>query len=120
MSRKSPLDAAAVVNTYDEASIADVIWRYGELKNAKILASAIVDARQYKPVETTSDLKDIVSSHLSKGSENKMLAQLFQALRIEVNREMETLEMFCRNVLKSLMLEGDLWCFRIILLKTVW
>lgn len=108
MSRKSPLDAAAVVNTYDEASLADVIWRYGELKNAKILASAIVDARQYKPVETTSDLKDIVSSHLSKGSENKMLAQLFQALRIEVNREMETLEMFLSQCAEILNVGGRL------------
>ncbi len=104
MSRKSPLDAAVVVNDYDESSLAGVIRRYGELKNAGLLASDIVNARQYKPIETTTDLKEAVAAHMPRGSENKMLAQLFQALRIEVNKEMESLEMFlsqCAEVLNE-------------------
>ena len=74
-----------------------------ELKNAMAIARDIEMARDVQPVETTTDLKKAVAAHLPKGQENKVLAQIFQALRIEVNKEMEVLEAFlsqCADVLK--------------------
>jgi len=103
MNQNAPVDAANIVNTYETGSLAGVFSRYGELKNALALARDIELARSVKPLETTADLKNAVAAHLQKGAENKMLAQIFQALRIEVNKEMEVLEAFlsqCADVLK--------------------
>lgn len=102
MNRNAPVDAANIVNTYDTASLASVLSRYGELRNAMAIADSITMAREIKPIETTDDLKEAVSRFLHKGSENKVLAQIFQALRIEVNEEMKVLEIFlnhCADVL---------------------
>ncbi len=103
MNRNNPIDAANIVNTYEVTALAGVFSRYGELRNAMAIARDIESAREYKPLETTTDLKDAVAAHLPKGQENKTLAQIFQALRIEVNQEMEALETFlsqCPEVLK--------------------
>ncbi len=103
MNRNNPIDAANIVNTYEVTALAGVFSRYGELRNAMAIARDIASAREYKPLETTTDLKDAVAAHLPKGQENKTLAQIFQALRIEVNQEMEALETFlsqCPEVLK--------------------
>lgn len=103
MNQNASVDAASVVNTYDVPSLASVLSRYGELRNAMAIANAISMSRELKPIETTDDLKDAVRSFLPKGSENKVLAQIFQALRIEVNEEMKVLELFlsqCADVLK--------------------
>ena len=103
MSQNAPVDAANVVNTYEVAALASVFSRYGELKNAMAIARDIELAREAQPLETTTDLKNAVAAHLPKGMENKVLAQIFQALRIEVNNEMEVLETFlgqCAEVLK--------------------
>lgn len=103
MNQNAPVDAASVVNSYEVGSLASVLSRYGELKNAMVLARDIDNARSVRPLETTTDLKEAVAPHLQKGAENKMLAQIFQALRIEVNKEMEVLETFlsqCADVLK--------------------
>ncbi|MBQ8761091.1 MAG: 16S rRNA (cytosine(1402)-N(4))-methyltransferase RsmH [Bacteroidales bacterium] len=102
MNRNAAVDAASVVNTYDQASLASVLSRYGELRNAMAIADSITMAREVKPIETTDELKEAVARFLPKGSENKVLAQIFQALRIEVNEEMKVLEMFlsqCADVL---------------------
>lgn len=102
MNRNAAVDAASVVNTYDQASLASVLSRYGELRNAMAIADSITIAREVKPIETTDELKEAVARFLPKGSENKVLAQIFQALRIEVNEEMKVLEMFlsqCADVL---------------------
>ncbi len=102
MNKNAAVDAASVVNTYDQASIASVLSRYGELRNAMAIADAITMAREVKSIETTDELKEAVARFLPKGSENKVLAQIFQALRIEVNEEMKVLEMFlsqCADVL---------------------
>lgn len=102
MNQNAPVDAASVVNTYDVSSLASVLSRYGELRNAMAIADTIVRAREIKPVETTDELKETVARFLPKGSENKVLAQIFQALRIEVNEEMKVLELFlnqCAEVL---------------------
>ena len=102
MNKSAAVDAASIVNTYDHASLASVLSRYGELRNARAIADAIVMARDVNPIETTDELKEVVARFLPKGSENKVLAQIFQALRIEVNEEMKVLEMFlsqCAEVL---------------------
>lgn len=102
MNQGAAVDAASVVNTYDVSSLASVFSRYGELRNAMSIADAITMAREVKPIETTGELKLAVARFLPKGSENKVLAQIFQALRIEVNEEMKVLEAFlgqCADVL---------------------
>ena len=85
MNQNAAVDAANIVNTYDVSSLASILSRYGELRNAMAIADSISMAREVKPIETTDELKDAVSRFLPKGSENKVLAQIFQALRIEVN-----------------------------------
>ena len=102
MNQNSPVDAASIVNTYDLKSLASVFSRYGELRNTMAIADSIIMTRETKPIETTDELKEAVSRFLPKGSENKVLAQIFQALRIEVNEEMKVLEIFlsqCAEVL---------------------
>ena len=102
MNQSAAVDAASVVNTYDVSSLASVFSRYGELRNAMAIADAITMAREEKPIETTDELKAAVARFLPRGSENKVLAQIFQALRIEVNEEMKVLEAFlgqCADVL---------------------
>lgn len=103
MNQNDPVDAASIVNGYEVDAMASVFSRYGELKNARTVAKDIETARNIKPLETTTDLRNAVAPHLPKGQENKTLAQIFQALRIEVNNEMEALEAFlsqCADVLK--------------------
>ena len=102
MNQNAAVDASSVVNTYDVSSLASVLSRYGELRNAMAIADAITMAREVNPIETTDDLKAAVARFLPRGSENKVLAQIFQALRIEVNEEMKVLEAFlgqCADVL---------------------
>ena len=102
MNQNAAVDAANVANTYDVSSLASVFSRYGELRNAMSIADAIAMAREVKPIETTDELKEAVARFLPRGSENKVLAQIFQALRIEVNEEMKVLEAFlsqCADVL---------------------
>ena len=102
MNQNAAVDAASIVNTYDVSSLASVFSRYGELRNAMSIADAITMAREVKPIETTDELKSAVARFLPRGSENKVLAQIFQALRIEVNEEMKVLEAFlgqCADVL---------------------
>ncbi len=102
MNQNASVDAANIVNTYDVSSLASIFSRYGELRNAMAIADAITMARELKPIETTDELKESVARFLPKGSENKVLAQIFQALRIEVNEEMKVLEIFlsqCADVL---------------------
>jgi len=97
MNQNSAVDAANIVNTYDVPSLAKIFSVYGELRNALAIARDIEMARDVRPLDTTTDLKNAVVSHLPKGSENKVLAQIFQALRIEVNNEMEVLEALLRQ-----------------------
>jgi 16S rRNA (cytosine1402-N4)-methyltransferase len=89
MSRK--LTAAEVVNTYEEIQLTQVLRNYGEVDNARSMARSIMQAR---PLFTSEDLKHAVEKHLPRMKEHKVLAQLFQALRIEVNDELEVLKSF--------------------------
>jgi len=96
------LDAKRVINDYDEEQLADIFYYYGELREARKLARDIVHHRKTKSIETTEDLKKLFS-YLPPNKVNKFYAQLFQAIRIEVNQELEVLkEMLVQayNVLK--------------------
>ncbi len=104
MSQMTPNDAATVVNTYDHAALTRILRLYGEMQQPQLIASDIILARETEPIETTEQLKAAVQRRLPRGKENKVLAQLFQALRIEVNQELDALTAFltqCPDVLKS-------------------
>lgn len=94
MDQKSPLTARAVLNEYAEADLHKLLGIYGEVKNAKTLATAIVSERFLKPFETTADLLDLLKALAPRGKEYKYFAQVFQAIRMEVNDEMGALEDF--------------------------
>lgn len=103
MSQSNPTDAATIVNTYDQADLTRILSLYGEVQQAHLVAADIVMARENDPIETTEQLKAAVRRRLPRGRENKMLAQIFQALRIEVNQELDVLAEFlsqCSDVLK--------------------
>ncbi len=104
MSQMTPNDAATVVNTYDHTALTRILRLYGEMQQPQLIASDIIMAREVEPIETTEQLKAAVQRRLPRGKENKVLAQLFQALRIEVNQELEALSAFlsqCPEVLKT-------------------
>ncbi|RZK57697.1 MAG: 16S rRNA (cytosine(1402)-N(4))-methyltransferase RsmH [Pedobacter sp.] len=94
MDKHRPLTAAIVLNTYPEDKLHKIFGIYGEVKNAKSLAATIVASRINKPIATLADFKAMIAAHIPKGKENKYMAQVFQALRIEVNAEIEVLESF--------------------------
>lgn len=92
MDQNSPLCAADIVNGFEEAELKRVFKLYGEVDNAGRLAHVLVQARADKKIETVEDLKQAMSSCVKRGKENQYYAQVFQALRIEVNKELEALE----------------------------
>lgn len=94
MNQSSTLTAKEVVNAYSEADLHRIFGIYGEIKNAKSLAKTIVTARLNGALNTIADLKTAINNLIPKGKENKYLAQVFQALRIEVNQELEALKDF--------------------------
>ena len=94
MNRNAKVDATAVVNEYAEEKLQEIFRLYGEIKNARRLANEIVKARNAQRIATTTQLKEIVALCAPRATENKYLAQVFQALRIEVNEEMEALKEF--------------------------
>ena len=92
MNQRSGKTAADIVNTYEEEALADLFYLYGELKNSRKIASAIVKARSTKALRTIEDLLNIVKPMFGREREKKELAKVFQALRIEVNQEMDALK----------------------------
>ena len=92
MNPEAPLSAYEVVNTYEEEALSTLFFRYGELSQSRQIARTIVQQRSERPIATTGELKQVVQRFLPKGKENKVLAQLYQAIRIEVNGELAALE----------------------------
>lgn len=92
MNKRAATTAADVVNAYQEDRLADVFYLYGELKNSRRIAAAIVKARGEKPIATTREFLDVVDPLFRREREKKDMAKLFQALRIEVNHEMDALK----------------------------
>ena len=108
MDQSSPLTAKEVVNSYSEEDLHRIFGIYGEIQNAKSLAKTIVTARLNQPIETISGLKEVIKKLIPKGKENKYLAQVFQALRIEVNQELEALQDFLLQAADVLAVGGRL------------
>lgn len=92
MNRHAPKKASDVLNEYDEGDLSDVFFRYGELRNARQIASAVARYRQEKQIKETADLLAILEPFTRREKEKKTLSQAFQALRIEVNGEMDALK----------------------------
>jgi 16S rRNA (cytosine1402-N4)-methyltransferase len=90
---QNDLNAYKVVNEYDETNLKRVFLDYGELKNAPVLARTIVEAR-VQLIKTTDELKEVLARYLPDRVRNKILAQIYQAIRIEVNQEMDVLKEF--------------------------
>ena len=91
MNKRAGMTAADVVNNYTEEQLADVFYLFGELKNARRLAATLVKARQQTPVETTAQLLAVTEKLFAREREKKEVTKMFQALRIEVNHEMDAL-----------------------------
>ncbi|GGI49292.1 ribosomal RNA small subunit methyltransferase H [Mucilaginibacter galii] len=108
MNQASELTAKQVVNTYAEADLHRIFGIYGEIQNAKSLARTIATARLNGPLSTIADLKNAIAGLIPRGKENKYLAQVFQALRIEVNQELEALKEFLTQCAEVLGTEGRL------------
>jgi 16S rRNA (cytosine1402-N4)-methyltransferase len=108
MNQSSTLDARHVIATYSEERLADVLYLYGELKQSRQLARAIVRARSQRDINTTLQLIDVVRPLIRPNQEKKELAQLFQALRIEVNNEIDVLKRLLQQSLDVLRPGGRL------------
>ena len=92
MNKRAGMTAADIVNNYDEERLANLFYLYGELKNSRKIASVLVKARSQKKLETIEEFLDIIKPLFGKDREKKELAKVFQALRIEVNQELEALK----------------------------
>ncbi len=97
MNQTQELSAKQVINEYSEEALSNIFWYYGEIRKARTLAKAVVRERTIAPIETTEAFKKIVKPFAQRGKEHKFLAQVFQAIRIEVNDELEAL----RNMLQD-------------------
>lgn len=102
------LNASSLLNTYTEKQIADMLYQYGELQNSRALAADIVQYRTVQAIEKVAHLKDALKRHTPKFGDYKFFAQVFQALRIEVNREMDVLKSFLSAVPEILAPQGRL------------
>ncbi len=108
MSQKNDLNAFRVVNEYDAENLKRVFLDYGELKNAPAIARVIIEARENTPIRNTEQLKIVLGRFLPAHKSHKILAQMYQAIRIEVNQEMEVLKEFLEQSLEILNAEGRL------------
>lgn len=98
MDQESELSAKKIINRYEEKDLADVLFMYGELRNARAMAKRIVQERSDAEIRTSFQLKEVLKNFLPKAKEHKILAQIFQAIRIEVNQELEVLKDFLSQI----------------------
>ncbi|NJB81495.1 16S rRNA (cytosine(1402)-N(4))-methyltransferase RsmH [Wenyingzhuangia aestuarii] len=108
MDQKAEVSAQHIVNYYSQDDIANILFQYGDLRNGRAMAKVIVAAREEKKIETSFDLKEVLAAFLPKAKEHKILAQIFQALRIEVNQELEVLKEFLTQIPEILTEDGRL------------
>ncbi|MFK8301924.1 16S rRNA (cytosine(1402)-N(4))-methyltransferase RsmH [Capnocytophaga stomatis] len=94
MNQNAAISAQNILNEYSEDELVNILFKYGELKNSRAIAKAIVSARAEQKIVTGNQLQQILKPFLQKFKENKTLAQIYQAIRIEVNEEMQVLEEF--------------------------
>ena len=108
MNQKSSFSAYDVVNSYEEKQLRSVLFQYGELRTAAGMARVIVEARKGGPIKTSEQLKQALGRFLPKHKENKILAQVYQAIRIEVNQELDALKEFLEQTVEVLVTGGRL------------
>ncbi|WP_438989186.1 16S rRNA (cytosine(1402)-N(4))-methyltransferase RsmH [Polaribacter sp.] len=108
MNQKSKISAKEIVNNYSEEKLAEILFLYGELRNSRNIAKTIVEKREENKIETSFQLKNALQKYLPKAKEHKILAQIFQAFRIEVNEELEVLKEFLQQTPTLLKEEGRL------------
>lgn len=108
MNKRAGMTAADILNTYNEEQLADVFYIYGELKNSRRIAAAVAKARTTKKIATTNDFMDIAAPLFKREREKKDMTKLFQALRIEVNHEMDALKEMLLAATELLAPEGRL------------
>lgn len=108
MNQNSNLSAKEVVNEYEQEQLANVLFLYGELRNARAIAKTIVEERTVEKIETSFQLRQVLQKYLPKAKEHKILAQIFQAIRIEVNEELEVLKEFLNQMPGLLKPDGRL------------
>ncbi|WP_298766240.1 16S rRNA (cytosine(1402)-N(4))-methyltransferase RsmH [uncultured Polaribacter sp.] len=108
MNQKSKVSAQEIINNYSEEKLADILFLYGELRNSRNIAKTIVEKRQEAKITTSFQLKEVLKRYLPKAKEHKILAQIFQAIRIEVNEELEVLKEFLEQMPNLLKEEGRL------------
>mgnify|MGYP004604733675 FL=1 len=108
MNKRAGMTAADILNTYDEEQLADVFYIYGELKNSRRIAATVAKARTTKKIATTNDFMDIAAPLFKREREKKDMTKLFQALRIEVNHEMDALKEMLLAATELLAPEGRL------------
>ena len=108
MNKRAGTTAAEILNNYDEEQLADIFYIYGELKNAKKIAATIAKTRNEKKIETTGDLMNATEKLFQREREKKEMAKMFQALRIEVNHEMDALKEMLNGAMDTLCEGGRL------------
>lgn len=108
MNQDDKVSAKTIINTYPEEELRRLFWEYGELRIAPALARTIIEARTERTIETTFELKNLLNKYLPKGKQNKILAQIYQAIRIEVNNELEVLKTFLMDSKEVLKQDGRL------------
>ncbi|MEN8703514.1 MAG: 16S rRNA (cytosine(1402)-N(4))-methyltransferase RsmH [Polaribacter sp.] len=108
MNQKSKISAKEVINQYSEEKLAEILFLYGELRNSRKLARTIVHERKTRVIETSFQLKEVLKAFLPNAKEHKILAQIFQAIRIEVNEELSVLKEFLVQIPNLLSDDGRL------------
>ena len=108
MNQSSKISAKKIINSYPEEMLANILFMYGELRNARAIAKTIVEARDQGAIETSFQLRKLLQKYVPKAKEHKILAQIFQAIRIEVNEELDVLKEFLIQTPQLLTPEGRL------------
>ena len=108
MNQKSRVSAKEIVNEYSEEKLAEVLFLYGELRNSRNIAKTIVEKRAGAKINTSFQLREVLRKYLPKAKEHKIIAQIFQAIRIEVNEELDVLREFLEQIPNLLKDEGRL------------
>ena len=108
MNQKSKVSAKEIVNKYSEEKLAEILFLYGELRNSRNIAKTIVEKRAEEKIDTSFQLRKVLQKYLPKAKEHKIIAQIFQAIRIEVNEELDVLKEFLEQIPNLLKDEGRL------------
>ncbi len=108
MNQKSKVSAKEIINNYSEEKLAEILFLYGELRNSRNIAKTIVEQREVAKIETSFQLKKVLQKYLPNAKEHKILAQIFQAIRIEVNEELDALREFLEQMPNLLTANGRL------------